>query len=381
MKRNILLFLLMIMLMGCTKNQTRQIDTNIWGYDFNENQLAGSFSAMRNVTESEKGIYFMMPIQLNDGGETNILGYINKESGAFSIVDSNASTNCSYDLPQACSSQISNKYKYINYYNNQLYFVEDVIDVNTDATTIQLTQVDLDGTNRKTVATLSESAPNISEFSILFHRGMVYYSFGNGKINKIDMSNWNNSEIIGLANTRGINLINAINNHLYFTVDVYSNGDTRLLNALLSYDTEANEITENDINLPLYQFKDEAYVYYEVEDDSMYVFNSKTQKKLMLKQNTGSVLFDEEYILIKDYSQNSPYDLFLFNQYGDLIDAYKREHGLAFSGFVQLISNQYLYAYLYYEDKTEFVRISYRDAQFGNIESLATWPGSRYSGN
>ena len=377
----IILIVLLLIQFGCSKQQISPIDSNIWGYDFNENQLSGSFSAMRNVTESEEGVFFIIPIQLSEGGETNILGYINKASGDFSIVDSNVSTNCSFELPQSCSSQFSNKYNYINYYNNQLYFVESVINVNTNATTIQLSQMDLDGSNRKTVATLSESAPNVSEFSILFHKGMIYYSFGSGKVNQIDMSTWKNIEIISSPNTRGINLISAQDNSIYFTVNVYVNGDTRLLNTLLSYDTEANTIKETDINLPLYQFNDETYVYYEAEDDSMYLFNSQTKDKLKLKQNTGSVLFDRDFIVIKDYASNSPYDLYLFDLKGNLVDSFKQNKGLAFSGFIQLISNQYLYAYLYHQDRTEFVRINYQNAQFGEIESLATWPGSRYAGN
>lgn len=379
MKKVICVFLL-VFLYSCAKETTLPIDTNIWGYEFNERQLSGAFAAMRNTTESEKGIYMMVPIQLDDGGETNILGYVDKESGIFSIVDSNATTNCSIDLPEACSSHISDKYYFINYYNDHLYFVEDAINIDTGATTVQLVQMDLDGTNRKTVVKLSDSAPKVSKFSILFHQGFVFYSFGDYSVNKIDMSTWENSEMVNFSSSSGINLIQAESNLLYITVDVYNNEETKRANALLAYDLSNDKLTLSEISLPLYQFQEEAYVYYETIDDSMYLFNSTTDESIKLKQYTGSVLFDDEYIIIKDYSSSDQNDLYLYNKQGVLLDTYKQEEALAMAGFAQLISNGYYYTYIYYEDKTAFVRISYKGGKFNDLEILESWDGSRYSG-
>lgn len=56
--RKIILIVLLLTQFGCSKQQISPIDSDIWGYDFNENQLSGSFSAMRNVTESEEGVFF-----------------------------------------------------------------------------------------------------------------------------------------------------------------------------------------------------------------------------------------------------------------------------------------------------------------------------------
>ena len=375
--------LLLLFLSSCTKDikSVTPIDRNIWGYDFNEHQMSGSFAAMRHATESEKGIYMKIGLELRDGGNTNILGYVDKASGAFTIIDSNITTNCSYTKPSACSSHIPGSYEFINYYNNHLYFVTNVTDIDTGVTTMQLIQMDLDGNNRQAVAKLSENVPNSHQFSILFHQGLIFYAFGNNGVHQIDMSTWENKKVLELSNSSGINLLRADANRLYFNADVYRDGDTRVVDALLVYDFTNGDLTIKQRGLPLYQFKDDIYVYYEESDDSMYMFHSSSNQRIKLKQYTGSVLFAEEYFIIKDLSTEKVHDLYLFDHEGTLLDTFKQEVALAMANFAQLVADEYFYTYLYYEDQTAFVRISYKGGKFGNLEVLELWDGSQFVGS
>lgn len=381
--KKIVIMLCILLLTGCFNESNvdvNPIDPSIWGYNFNSNQLSGAFSAMRTVTESDKGVYFEIKIPANDS-QTSILGYVDKITGKFSIVDSSGSASCSVDSPTMCSSNYDKGYKYLNFYNSQLYFVDTIFDSKSGASSMVLVQMDLDGTNRKTVATLSDRVSNSHSFSILFHRGMIYYSFGSSKLSRIDMSTWRNDEIVSEGISGSINLINAIDHQVYFSATAYSTLNLKETDVLLSVSMDQEDIELVESKLQLYQFKDNHYVFYNEVDDTMNYYDSDSGSKSFLKQGTGSIIFQDDFFIIKDYSfGQNPQDLFLFLSDGSLISTYTQSVDSRIGGFAQVITEGYYYTYIYYEDKTEFIRIPIIDFEMREPEVIASWLGSIHGG-
>ncbi len=381
--KKIVIMLCILLLTGCFNEsnvEVNPIDPSIWGYDFNSNQLSGAFSAMRTVTESDKGVYFEIKIPNNDS-QTSILGYVDKITGKFSIVDSSGSASCSVDSPTMCSSNYDKGYKYLNFYNSQLYFVDTTFDSKSGASSMVLVQMDLDGTNRKNVATLSDRVSDSHSFSILFHRGMIYYSFGSSKLSRIDMSTWRNDEIVSEGISGSINLINAIDLQVYFSATSYSTLNLKETDVLLSVSMDQENIELVESKLQLYQFKDNHYVFYNEVDDTMNYYDSDSGYKSFLKQGTGSVIFQDDFFIIKDYSfGQNPQDLFLYHHDGSLLSTYAQNDDSRIGGFAQVITEGYYYTYIYYEDRTEFVRIPIIDFNMKEPELIASWLGSIHGG-
>ncbi|AMC94174.1 hypothetical protein AOC36_09280 [Erysipelothrix larvae] len=359
-----------LLLTGCSKTEEKPIDPTIWGYDYNINQLSGSFAAMRSATESEEGIYFEILntdfVQINN---TFMLGYVDKKTNQFSIVDASGDAKCSFQSPESCTSFSETDYYQLNYYNGYLYYVSDSVN---DAGIISevLMQMDLDGNNRRQVAVLSERKPDESSFTMIYHRGYVYYTYGGTKVNRIDMSDWSLEEIEGGT---GLRLISASGNEVFLNATTFTDEDKTSSNAIISLNTEDNQLSLIDENLSPYQKENDKYVTYVEATNSMNLYNSSIKETVYIKPATGSVIMQKDYFVIGNLA-DEPEDIFLYDIEGNILSTYTEKEDLRLVGFVQIVADDYYYAYRYGQDYMEFIRIPIQNNTFGEAEIIASWP-------
>lgn len=382
-----LLILLLFSLCGCSNKEKDEPDLNdinadIWGYDFNENQLAGSFSRMRNATESDKGVYFQIttsnPKESNPE-QSSVLGYFDKTTLNFSIVDSSGDGKCSLETPKNCTTYNNNQYSFLNFYNQKLYYVENSFN-DVGSSVDSLIEMDLDGKNRKKVAELANPVPASSSFSLLFHQGFLYYTYGTSAISRINLSNWVTTEITKLSGKNN-DIIRAKGDVLYFTTPLYNDKELKATDALVSVNLSSFETKVLETELPIYQFTSNTYIYYNELDNTMNSLDKNTGDTKILKEGTGSVIFQNDYYVVSNFPNDNEKSLYLVNDVNDIIDVFAYEGDGKMDSWNHVITDGYLYTFVHYpNEKTEFIRMSVGVEGFGTLEIITTWPGSTYGG-
>lgn len=369
-KKTITTLLVVLFVSACSKYDPIEIDENAWGYSFNQNQLSGSLAGLREATESPNGIYFKMNVKVpSERATAYILGYVDKDTGLFNIVDSNLNSRCSVENYAQCSSYLENGIENLNYYNGYLFGVEQSLNSETGVLERNLVQMDLDATNRRMIKKIETTG---DMFSILFHEGNVFYSGGSTNITKLDLRT-GEAVVVNIEKSNGFNIINAINNKLYFGTATYYDGNDVHNYVLVEYNFDSKDF-QIVHDQETFQFRDGSYVYFDRENMTMRLFNENEDIDVLLQQDSGGPILTSEYIISTTAGTSEAHDIYLFNRQGEILGTYDNtESNSRFSHFSQVIDENYLYLFRHFESKDEFVRIKYSEGTLEELEVLAEW--------
>ncbi|HLV49790.1 MAG TPA: hypothetical protein VKY25_02555 [Erysipelothrix sp.] len=378
-----MLCLLIVLMSGCSlgrqESDDNVINDSIWGYDFNEDEYFGAFSSMKSMTISNSGIYYKMSVSDGEGldHETgSLIGYLPHGSDQATIVNANVSTSCSSNNPKGCTSYFKTGFRNLKFYNNKLYVTIEEFDDNSFTKSMVLVEMDLDGNNRKTVAVLAEKVPSSYNFTMLYHRGKIYYSFGESAqiLYQLDMQNWEISEITFDYPISNLELVSADDQ----TITLYASTYDLYPNPILYLDIETNEIVVDDINLPLFTHQKDSYLYFDYDHNAMHLYSKKTNQSTKLQDHTGTAIVKGDAIIIFSLPGGSTdlniHSVTLYDLEGNLLDYYDTDKGFIY-GFVQLLYKDSVFGYRYVEDEVELIRFKITDRKLGDLHVIDSWKG------
>lgn len=383
MRKNKLLVILIILLLisGCSVNKekkdTNPIDPGIWGYEYDATSVGGMLAIGTQMTKSDQGIYFRMIIPTNNYGDTDVLGYYDFESEKVSIVDSSGSASCTVSNPVRCTSFTAEGKDFLKYYNEHLYYKIQKRNEKTGIFEEYLIQMDLDGTNRQEILRLDVDGVSVGSyaFSIIFHKGFIYHTYGDGIIYQTDMSTWESEEFLKFAGSDGPSLDFAKDDSLYFNFAALSTDDGRYSDVVLTANITDKTFDVLYENLAVFGFNDKYAIYFDYDNMMMSYKNFENNLDSVLKAGSGSVVVRENGFILPDTNaEESGNSLWLFNQEGDLIDTVKKsDHEGRMSSWTQISTEDAFYTYIYQDDKQLFVCYKVSEDGFGEMEVLYEW--------
>lgn len=328
-------FLLVVLFMCCACSSTNKeatsinkskVNKDIWGFHKTYETLDSNLMSMTNGFNTKEGYYFIKKFENADRSliGTALVKY-DEEKNQFNIVNDNKTKNCNFNNPQNCSSFSDTSSPSYNYYNDKIYTESSSYDMNTDMTTYEIYEMDMNGNNRTLVFSKVIEA-NTTTFVPYFTNGYMFFTNG-GEIGIVDLETWEWSTIVNQKNANFYGL-QVFDKEIYVEARNYKDENKLYPLVFLRVDYQNKKlipVLECEGNVLFYQ----KQFTIQMIDEKTYYINTRTGDKIKLSDSWGYVFYDHEndiYLysdLFANETESKKY--ILFKSDGTILDTYVRE--------------------------------------------------------
>lgn len=371
-KLNLFILLIVLSLMGCSKNGNHNQepdnhnDPSPVHDSITYQQTNNGLQSLRNIALHEVGVF----VKILFPNSSAVIAFYNEQNNQFNIIHNNPTVPCSIEQPKSCSSYVTNLYgqSSLFYYNQRLYLIQEGISSIDDTVTHKLLQMNLDGSDHRTVLTLQQPENYLLSQtqavpSVYFHRGYLYYSYGEDFIKKHDATTFKEAEFVPYLDKAKHMIPYFKEDKAYVMVGDYYD-EQRYQNIFIEDGTGYQIIDEK---VWVFALTDHGYIYWDVaaNEDNTYNFYHRSfqgDTSSFLGLGPALVLTYKDRIILDQHF--SPWiddkKILLLSLEGDVLDEITSRENIIFTGG-HLLTDHRFYTYWRNQDN---------DMIFGYIEII-----------
>lgn len=311
-----MMLVFILLLSGCAAKQVEglsesQLDSSIWGYDFQQNlkqPIHNSYGSI-DLSESEDTLYFTV-----NQGDSFMLK-LDKLSDEIEIYNTDITALCELSTLQNCSSYGSydegSSYKHPIYYNDSFYYGKSDIDSETNQEVFNLYSMNMETNDQKKlfeIRTGSDSTP-----SFLVHQGYLYSPFNN-VLRKTNIEDLTYEDYITFEDNVVISNIFPAQDELVIQVEGYKQTP---LSILVLKD---GEVAEEKLGDSTFRSNKTTSINFDYEQANIYFENFKTGEKIVINDYPNAQVFEfSNYWIIEEIFNAEEGKIIVVNQEGETI--------------------------------------------------------------
>lgn len=314
------LLILVFLICGCADSLKTEIDKDAFGYEARYNLVSNSFAKDRNIIEMEEGLMYF-PMDYKE--QLRYMIYINDTD--YQIVNADIGSQCDFDNLKSCTGLFDTHsiYENFNYYMGQIYYLFSEFDEDNETSDYYLGRCDLDGSNKEKLIKLSRSDKTIKEYSIsmVFHKGIIYYTFGDNVLHAINLESMKEEIILTLNDSAKIYAMYMVEDTAFVIADFYEEQEKILNNAILKFNLKDKDFELYQTGMSVYLIDNENIIYVDENKNTLlYNINSKSTKKLLNSLCIYKVSNDKYYLLDNSDELIKDSGIYLFDKEGNQLD-------------------------------------------------------------